>query len=184
MLGEPPAETPDGQKGVEMKILSRNSVYNDLKASNVSELSSNFQFDGPNSGLGSTEMFSKYNGGDLEHGHFEYFADSGIVAVITANKLTLMIKSRILGNYIKPLTELHLVGICNLRQSSQQAEGPSSQGMEALQQLHVETVSSNSLGPHNSGNVADYMRQMAIAMSKLATLKDFLQQVLTDNSVS
>ncbi|KAL0463628.1 UNVERIFIED_CONTAM: Transcription factor PERIANTHIA [Sesamum latifolium] len=51
-----------------------------------------------------------------------------------------------------------------------------SQGMEALQQSLVETLSSSSLGPRNSGNVADYMGQMAIAMSKLATLENFVHQ--------
>ncbi|KAK6134044.1 hypothetical protein DH2020_032223 [Rehmannia glutinosa] len=83
---------------------------------------------------------------------------------------------KILGNQIEPLTEQQLVGICNLQQSSQQAEDALSQGMEALQQSLVETLSSNSLGPRNSGNVADYMGQMAIAMSKLATLENFLHQ--------
>lgn len=84
---------------------------------------------------------------------------------------------QILGNQIEPLTEQQLVGICNLQQSSQQAEDALSQGMEALQQSLVETLSSNSLAPRNSGNVADYMGQMAIAMSKLATLENFLHQV-------
>ncbi|KAH6815064.1 bZIP transcription factor family protein [Perilla frutescens var. frutescens] len=83
---------------------------------------------------------------------------------------------KILGNQIEPLTEQQLVGICNLQQSSQQAEDALSQGMEALQQSLVETLSSNSLAPRNSGNVADYMGQMAIAMSKLATLENFLHQ--------
>ncbi|KAE9451060.1 hypothetical protein C3L33_17058, partial [Rhododendron williamsianum] len=61
-------------------------------------------------------------------------------------------------------------------QSSQQAEDALSQGMEALQQSLVETLSSNCLGPTGSGNVADYMGQMAIAMGKLATLENFLHQ--------
>ncbi|XP_047950281.1 transcription factor TGA2.3-like isoform X2 [Salvia hispanica] len=83
---------------------------------------------------------------------------------------------KILGNQIEPLTEQQLVGICNLQQSSQQAEDALSQGMEALQQSLVETLSSNALAPRNSANVADYMGQMAIAMSKLATLENFLHQ--------
>ncbi|EPS62739.1 hypothetical protein M569_12050, partial [Genlisea aurea] len=83
---------------------------------------------------------------------------------------------KILGNHIEPLTEQQLVGICNLQQSSLQAEDALSQGMEALQQSLVETLSSNSFGPCNSGNVADYMGQMAVAMSKLATLGNFLHQ--------
>lgn len=69
------------------------------------------------------------------------------------------------------------MGICNLQQSSLQAEDALTQGMEALQQSLMETVSSSSLGPAGSGNVADYMGQMAIAMGKLATLENFHRQV-------
>ncbi|KAK6116360.1 hypothetical protein DH2020_049822 [Rehmannia glutinosa] len=83
---------------------------------------------------------------------------------------------KVLGNQIEPLTEQQLVGICNLQQSSQQTEDALSQGMEALQQSLVDTLSSNSLAPRNSGNIADYMGQMAIAMSKLATLENFVHQ--------
>lgn len=71
------------------------------------------------------------------------------------------------------------MGICSLQQSSQQAEDALSQGMEALQQSLVETLSSNSIGPTaGSSNVADYMGQMAIAMGKLATVENFLHQVI------
>lgn len=75
------------------------------------------------------------------------------------------------------------MGICNLQQSSQQAEDALSQGMEALQQSLVDTLSSTSLGPTGTGNVADYMGQMAIAMGKLATLENFLYQVTKLSSV-
>ncbi|KAK6280755.1 hypothetical protein POUND7_014580 [Theobroma cacao] len=83
---------------------------------------------------------------------------------------------KILGNHLEPLTDQQLMGICNLQQSSQQAEDALSQGMEALQQSLVDTLSSACLGPAGSGNVADYMGQMAIAMGKLATLENFLHQ--------
>ncbi|KAL4347539.1 hypothetical protein GQ457_17G016280 [Hibiscus cannabinus] len=83
---------------------------------------------------------------------------------------------KILGNHLEPLTDQQLMGICNLQQSSQQAEDALSQGMEALQQSLVDTLSSACLGPTTSGNVADYMGQMAIAMGKLATLENFLLQ--------
>ncbi|XP_050225943.1 transcription factor TGA2.2 isoform X2 [Mercurialis annua] len=83
---------------------------------------------------------------------------------------------KILGNHLEPLTDQQLMGICNLQQSSQQAEDALSQGMEALQQSLVDSLSSTSLGPASSGNVADYMGQMAIAMGKLATLENFLHQ--------
>ncbi|XP_071926003.1 transcription factor HBP-1b(c38)-like isoform X2 [Coffea arabica] len=83
---------------------------------------------------------------------------------------------KILGDHLEPLTDQQLIGICNLQQSSQQAEDALSQGMEALQQSLVETLSSNSLGPSGSSNVADYMGQMATAMGKLAMLENFLRQ--------
>uniref|UniRef100_A0A7N0U1U4 Uncharacterized protein n=1 Tax=Kalanchoe fedtschenkoi TaxID=63787 RepID=A0A7N0U1U4_KALFE len=83
---------------------------------------------------------------------------------------------KILGSHLEPLTDQQLMGICNLQQSSQQAEDALSQGMEALQQSLVETLSATSLGPSGTGNVADYMGQMAIAMGKLATLENFLHQ--------
>ncbi|KAJ1436239.1 hypothetical protein SESBI_04268 [Sesbania bispinosa] len=83
---------------------------------------------------------------------------------------------KIVGKHLEPLTDQQLMGIYNLQQSSQQAEDALSQGMEALQQSLSETLSSTSLGPAGSGNVAEYMGQMAIAMGKLATLESFLHQ--------
>ena len=50
--------------------------------------------------------------------------------------------------------------------------------MEALQQSLAETLSSGSLGSSSSsGNVANYMGQMAMAMGKLGTLEGFIRQV-------
>ncbi|KAL2347559.1 hypothetical protein Fmac_001559 [Flemingia macrophylla] len=83
---------------------------------------------------------------------------------------------KIIKNHLEPLTEQQLMGICNLQQSSQQAEDALTQGMEALQQSLVETLSSTSLGPTGGANVADYMGQMAIAMGKLSDLESFLHQ--------
>ncbi|CAN1296331.1 Transcription factor TGAL3, partial [Linum perenne] len=85
---------------------------------------------------------------------------------------------KILGNQLEPLTDHQLVGICNLQQSSQQAEDALSQGMEALQQSLVDTLSSAPVCTAGSGNVTDYMGQMAIGMGKLATLENFLHQTL------
>ncbi|KAH8512567.1 hypothetical protein H0E87_006018 [Populus deltoides] len=85
---------------------------------------------------------------------------------------------KLLMNQLEPLTEQQLVGIGNLQQSSQQAEDALSQGMEALQQSLSETLSSGSLGSSGpSGNVANYMGQMAMAMGKLGTLEGFIRQV-------
>ncbi|GFS44319.1 TGACG motif-binding factor 6 [Actinidia rufa] len=72
---------------------------------------------------------------------------------------------KLLMNQLEPLTEQQLVGIYSLQQSSQQAEDALSQGMEALQQSLAETLANGSPGPSGpSGNVANYMGQMAMAM--------------------
>lgn len=84
---------------------------------------------------------------------------------------------KLLLNQLEPLTEQQLVSIYNLQQSSQQAEDALSQGMEALQQSLAETLANGSPGPSgSSGNVANYMGQMAMAMGKLGTLEGFLRQ--------
>ncbi|PIA53822.1 hypothetical protein AQUCO_00900424v1 [Aquilegia coerulea] len=84
---------------------------------------------------------------------------------------------KLLVNHLEPLTEQQLMGICELQQSSQQAEDALSQGMEALQQSLAETLASGSPGTSGtSGNVANYMGQMAMAMGKLETLEGFLHQ--------
>lgn len=84
---------------------------------------------------------------------------------------------KLLVNQLEPLTEQQLVGIYNLQQSSQQAEDALSQGMEALQQSLAETLANGSPSPSGtSGNVANYMGQMAMAMGKLGTLEGFLRQ--------
>ncbi|KAK8632995.1 hypothetical protein V6N13_013850 [Hibiscus sabdariffa] len=84
---------------------------------------------------------------------------------------------KLLANQLEPLTEQQFMGIQNLQQSSQQAEDALSQGMEALQQSLAETLASGSPAPSGpSGNVANYMGQMAMAMGKLGTLEGFLRQ--------
>ncbi|KAK1280625.1 hypothetical protein QJS04_geneDACA015031 [Acorus gramineus] len=84
---------------------------------------------------------------------------------------------KLLASQLEPLTEQQLIDICNLQQSSQQAEDALSQGMEALQQSLAETLASGSLGPSgSSGNVANYVGHMAMAMGKLGTLENFLRQ--------
>ncbi|KAL0906912.1 hypothetical protein M5K25_025443 [Dendrobium thyrsiflorum] len=84
---------------------------------------------------------------------------------------------KMLVSHLEPLTDQQLIGICNLQQSSQQAEDALSQGMEALQQSLTDTLSPASFNSNPcSDNVANYMNQMAIAMSKLGTLENFLRQ--------
>ncbi|GAU14858.1 hypothetical protein TSUD_50700 [Trifolium subterraneum] len=81
---------------------------------------------------------------------------------------------KIVRNHLEALTDPQLMAIYNLQHSSQQAEDALSQGMEALQQSLTETLSSTcSTG---AGNVAEYMGQMAIAMTKLASLETFIHQ--------
>lgn len=83
----------------------------------------------------------------------------------------------IIVSHLEPLTDQQLIGICNLQQSSQQAEDALFQGMEALQQSLTETLSPSSFSTsHCSDNVSSYMNQMAIAMGKLGTLENFLRQ--------
>ncbi|KAL2581626.1 hypothetical protein AAZV13_15G195000 [Glycine max] len=84
---------------------------------------------------------------------------------------------KLLVSQLEPLTEQQLMGITNLQQSSQQAEDALSQGMEALQQSLAETLSTGApASSGSSGNVANYMGQMAMAMGKLGTLEGFIQQ--------
>ncbi|KAH8955264.1 hypothetical protein BDL97_08G126900 [Sphagnum fallax] len=75
---------------------------------------------------------------------------------------------------IETLTEEQLLRICNLEESSRQAEDAISQGMEVLQQSLADTVAASLLG--SSPNVADYMGQMAMALRKLGTVESFVQQ--------
>jgi transcription factor TGA len=77
------------------------------------------------------------------------------------------------------------MGIFNLKQSTHEAEDALSQGLKALQQSLSETVTNGGLGPEgSSGNVADYMGQMAMAVGKLGTLEGFLYLVLCISSYS
>ncbi|GER43550.1 BZIP transcription factor [Striga asiatica] len=84
---------------------------------------------------------------------------------------------KLLINHLEPLTEQQLLAINNLQQTSQQAEDALSQGMEALQQSLAETLAGTLNPSGSSGNVANYMGQMAMAMGKLGTLDGFIRQV-------
>ncbi|KAK1309720.1 Transcription factor TGA2 [Acorus calamus] len=82
---------------------------------------------------------------------------------------------KVLMPQLDPLTEQQILGICNLQQSSQQAEEALSQGLEQLHQSLADTVATGSLsdGPANMGN---YMGQMAMALGKLSNLEGFVRQ--------
>lgn len=84
---------------------------------------------------------------------------------------------KLLENQLDPLTEQQIVGIQNLQLTSQEGEDALSQGMEALQQSLAQTLVSGAPAPSgSSGNVANYMGQMAMAMGKLGTLEGFVRQ--------
>ncbi|TYI44226.1 hypothetical protein ES332_A01G222100v1 [Gossypium tomentosum] len=70
---------------------------------------------------------------------------------------------------IEPLTDQQHLEVCNLRQSSQQAEDALSQGVEKLQQSLAESVASDLC----SGN---YRAQMVAAIDKLEALENFVSQ--------
>ncbi|CAD6254756.1 unnamed protein product [Miscanthus lutarioriparius] len=74
---------------------------------------------------------------------------------------------------LDPLTEQQVVSICNLQQSSQQAEEALSQGLEQLHQSLADTMSGGSL--IDEANMS-FMSQMALALSKLANLEGFVIQ--------
>lgn len=78
---------------------------------------------------------------------------------------------QVLIPHIEPLTDQQLLGICNLQQSSQQAEDALSQGMDKLQQTLAHEVATNQLGLGNFG------APVAAAMEKLDALENFVSQV-------
>ncbi|XP_058084660.1 transcription factor TGA1-like isoform X2 [Magnolia sinica] len=80
---------------------------------------------------------------------------------------------KVLSPRLEPLTEKQVMDVCNLQQSSQQAEDALSQGMEKLQQTLAETLTSEPLG---ISDVANYMGQMTKAMGKLEALASFVNQ--------
>ncbi|XP_061347984.1 bZIP transcription factor TGA10-like [Gastrolobium bilobum] len=81
---------------------------------------------------------------------------------------------KIILSQIEPLTEQQILGICGLQQSTQEAEEALSQGLEALNQSLLDTITSDSLS--FPPNMANYMGQMAVAMNKLSTLEGFVRQ--------
>ncbi|XP_043699120.1 transcription factor TGA9-like isoform X2 [Telopea speciosissima] len=86
---------------------------------------------------------------------------------------------KILMAQLDAFTEQQLMGICSLKQSSQQAEEALSQGLEQLHQSLADTIASEplSLGDGTTtNNVADYMGQMAVALAKLSNLEGFVRQ--------
>ncbi|XP_066359346.1 transcription factor TGAL4-like isoform X1 [Miscanthus floridulus] len=74
---------------------------------------------------------------------------------------------------LDPLTEQQLVGICNLQQSSQQAEEALSQGLDQLHQSLADTMAGGSLIDDTN---MSFMGQIALALGKLSNLEGFVIQ--------
>lgn len=81
---------------------------------------------------------------------------------------------------LDPLTEQQLVGICNLKQSSQQAEEALSQGLDQLHQSLADTMADGSLIDDTS---LSFMGQMALALGKLSSLEVFVIQVTVSHQI-
>ena len=76
----------------------------------------------------------------------------------------------VLMPHFEPLTDQQLLDVCNLRQSSQQAEDALSQGMDKLQQTLAQSIVTDPVGAGN------YRSQMAEAVEKLDALESFVNQ--------
>ncbi|KAK3135432.1 hypothetical protein QOZ80_5BG0418840 [Eleusine coracana subsp. coracana] len=75
---------------------------------------------------------------------------------------------------LDPLTDQQLLGMCNLRHSSEQAEEALVQG---LQQLHQSLADAVGAGPLNDvAGVANYTGLMALALDRLDSLESFYRQ--------
>lgn len=88
-----------------------------------------------------------------------------------------MYAMQILIPQLDPLTEQQLLGICNLQQSSEQAEEALAQGLNQLHQSLADTIAVGTL--NDGANAPNYMSLMAVALEKLASLESFYQQVVT-----
>lgn len=76
---------------------------------------------------------------------------------------------------LDPLTEPQLIGMCNLRRSSEQTEEALVQGLQQLQQSLADAVGASPLS--DGANVANYTALMSLALHRLDTLESFYRQV-------
>ncbi|KAJ3707396.1 hypothetical protein LUZ61_011101 [Rhynchospora tenuis] len=81
---------------------------------------------------------------------------------------------KMLLRHMEPLTEQQLLDVCNLQQSTQEAEEALTQGHEHLNQSLSDTIASDALSCPS--NMANYMGQMAIALNNLANQEGFVRQ--------
>ena len=73
---------------------------------------------------------------------------------------------------VQPLNERQIMGVNNLRLSSQQAEDALSQGLEKLQQSLVHNLTADQL------IIGNFEFLMAAAMEKTEALEGFVNQVI------
>ncbi|KAG6784231.1 hypothetical protein POTOM_009919 [Populus tomentosa] len=71
---------------------------------------------------------------------------------------------------LEPLTDQQLADVCNLRQSSQQAEDALTQGIDKLQQTLSQSIAADVMGDGGYGD------QMADAIQRLEALEGFVNQ--------
>ncbi|KMZ63316.1 putative Transcription factor [Zostera marina] len=81
---------------------------------------------------------------------------------------------KIVLRHIEPLTEQQLVVMCNLQQSTHEAEEVFTQSLEALHRSLADTIVSDEL--NSSSNMTVYMNHMALAVNKLSSLENFIRQ--------
>ncbi|XP_074306991.1 bZIP transcription factor TGA10 [Silene latifolia] len=81
---------------------------------------------------------------------------------------------KIIVHQVEPLNEQQVMSICGLQQTTQEAEEALSQGLQVLHQTLSDVIASDTL--ISTPNMTNYMGQMALAMSKLSTMENFLRQ--------
>ncbi|XP_078443762.1 bZIP transcription factor TGA10-like isoform X2 [Wolffia australiana] len=81
---------------------------------------------------------------------------------------------KIIMGQIEPLSEQQMMGLYSLRAATDQAESALSQGLDDLLRSLSDTIASNELS--FPSNMAHYMGQMAMAVSKLSNLEGLVRQ--------
>ncbi|XP_061969382.1 transcription factor TGA7-like [Populus nigra] len=96
----------------------------------------------------------------------------------------------VLMSQLEPLTDQQLVDVCNLRQSSQQAEDALTQGIDKLQQTLSQSIAADVMGDGGYGdkmadelegfvNQADHLRQQTLHhMSRILTIRQAARGLL------
>ncbi|KAF9682565.1 hypothetical protein SADUNF_Sadunf05G0122100 [Salix dunnii] len=81
----------------------------------------------------------------------------------------------VLMSQLEPLTDQQLTNVCNLRQSSQQAEDALTQGIDKLQQTLSQRIAADVMDVGGYGKIADAMENLE-ALEGFVTQADHLRQ--------